>query len=156
MLWTLGDAYSHYGDYVVDMETYISAYYESIKQNNGNAYNYLSCTEFNVQDYGNYYGNENVQTYVGPYCAEQDGEIRLGLFTDDTCTSFAQNQAAIQGMTFSGRSMVSTSCTSCVNYGNDYNGNGVADFCESIYEIAGKCESKMQTLQPQRGRLRIH
>jgi len=146
----LGGCTSHYGDYVVDMETYISAYYQSITQDNGNAYNYLSCTAFEAQNYGNYYGNENenVQTYVGPFCAEQGGEIRLGLFTDDTCTSFAQNQGAIEGMTFTGRSMVSTSCTSCAKYGNDYNQNGVSDFCESIYEIAGKCESKMQTYNP--------
>jgi hypothetical protein len=145
----LGGCTSHYGDYVVDMETYIQAYYESIKQNNGNSYNYLTCTKFsNRRELSNYYGNDNVSYYIGPYCAEQGGEIRLGLFTDDTCTSWAESQAAIEGMSFTGRSMVSTSCTSCSKYGNDYNQNGVSDFCDSIYEIAGKCESKMQTYYP--------
>ena len=151
----LGGCTSHYGDYVVDMETYIQSYYESITQGNGNAYTYLTCTAFNMRrelqnngQYSNYYGDDNVQHYIGPYCAEQGGEIRLGLFTDDTCTSFAQSQSAIEGMTFTGKSMVSTSCTSCAKYGNDYNQNGVSDFCDAIYEIAGKCESKMQTYYP--------
>merc|ERR1711862_21938 len=32
---------------------------------------------------------EEVQYFLGSYCAEQGGAIYLGLFTDDTCSTFA-------------------------------------------------------------------
>ena len=79
--------------------------------NNNGKYNmnfdeYLQCTEMSLDDNqrrilannnyyrnGNYYGDEEVQYYIGPYCAEQGGEIRLGVFNDDTCTVFADDGA---------------------------------------------------------------
>jgi len=159
----LGGCTSHYGDYIVDMETYLNSYTYAMQGNNGqnngqnnqrngqnNGNGYSSCTSFNarrdLQQNNGYYGDQNVNYYVGPYCAEQGGEIRLGLFTDDTCTSFAQSQYAIQGMAYTTQSMVSMACTSCSGYSNG--GYGVSDFCTSIYEIAGKCESKMNIYYP--------
>lgn len=156
----LGGCTTHYGDYVVDMETYLGSYYsanggralEGNNNGNNNGYDmsaYMTCTQFDMRrhlennqgDYG-YYGDEDVTYYVGPYCADQGGEIRLGLFTDDTCTSFAQSQYAIQGLPYTQNSMVSMSCTSC-----GYNG-AVSEFCSDIYQIAGKCESKMDVYYP--------
>ncbi len=156
----LGGCSSHYGDYIVDMETYLSAYYTAMQgnngnqnnqnnQNNNNAASYMTCTQFNARrDLQNnaYYGDQDVTYYVGPYCADQGGEIRLGLFVDDTCTSFAQSQYAIQGMAYTTQSMVSMSCTQCGAYNNG--AYAVSDFCSSIYEIAGKCESKMSVYYP--------
>ena len=154
---------SHYGDYVVDMGTYVNSYYQALQNNQGgrmlsnnnngfNVANYLECAAYNnrrnLQNNGNqygYYGDDQVQYYIGPYCADQGGEIVLGLFTDDTCTSFAQSQTAIQGLPYTSKSLVSMSCTGCSAYNN---GNGVSDFCTTIYEIAGKCESKMNVYYP--------
>ena len=151
----LGGCSMHYGDYIVDMETYMSSFYESMQQNYGgrelqdgyDMRNYMECTQFDMRrhlqnngDAYGYYGDEDVQYYVGPYCADQGGEIRLGLFTDDTCTSFARSQYAIQGLPYTQNSMVSTNCVGCGSYNGDYQ---VSDFCTSIYQIAGKCESKM-------------
>lgn len=149
----LGGCSSHYGDYIVDMETYLEAYYSAMQGNNGNNnnYNYMSCNQFNARrDLANnnngYYGDQNVNYYVGPYCADQGGEIRLGLFTDDTCTSFAQSQYPIQGLPYTSQSMVSMSCTQCGAYNNG--AYAISNFCSSIYEIAGKCESKMNIYYP--------
>jgi len=76
--------------------------------------NYMSCTEWNPDEYrrrkldeavaddandeaddmagddanvANY--GEEQQYYIGPYCAKQGTRVYLGLFTDDTCTDFA-------------------------------------------------------------------
>jgi hypothetical protein len=157
----LGGCSTHYGDYVVDMETYLSSYYTATQggralSDNNNGYDMssdMTCTEFSMrrhladnQDANGYYGGDDITYYVGPYCADQGGEIRLGLFTDDTCTSFAESQYAIQGLPYTQNSMVSMSCTSC-GYSN--NGSyGVSQFCTDIYQIAGKCESKMNIYYP--------
>ena len=157
---------SHYGDYVVDMETYMASYLESVQQQyggqrmlqdqNGYQYNmadFMECKQLDMrrhlQDGQNqYYNQENAGAYyVGPYCADQGGEIRLGLFLDDTCSTFAQNQYMIQGMPYTQSSMVSTSCVSCGAYGGQ-NGYQTSEFCSSIYDIAGKCESKMNVYYP--------
>lgn len=162
----LGGCTSRYGDYVVDMETYLSSYYTATQgnynnnnNNNGNGYDmssYMTCSQFDMRRHlaqngnGNgygYYGDGDVTYYVGPYCADQGGEIRLGLFTDDTCTSFAQSQYAIQGLPYTQKSMVSMSCTGCAGY-NGNNNYAVSEFCSDIYQIAGKCESKMNIYYP--------
>mmetsp|Transcript_898 Transcript_898/g.966 ORF Transcript_898/g.966 Transcript_898/m.966 type:complete len:412 (+) Transcript_898:79-1314(+) len=62
-------------------------------------YDYTACAEFDWasdDDAGN-----DVQYYFGPYCADQGGEIRMNLFTDDTCTTLATcgNNGSTKGAT---------------------------------------------------------
>jgi len=175
---------SNYGDYLVDMGTYVEAYIEQAQQqyayNNGgrkleegfNLGDYLECTQMDLnanqrrrarelRELNDYYGgnnyynnnnnnnNEDVAYYVGPYCAEQGGEIRLGVFYDDTCTVTAEEgvqmfQYANNGMTlpYSDQSMVSMGCLSCGGYGE------VNDMCNTLYEASGKCETKMNVYYP--------
>ena len=86
--------------------------------------------------------------YIGPYCGDQGGEIRLGMFTDDTCTTFAQygDQAFYQTMgyqlPYSDTSFVSNRCVSCQSYNE--NNNAVSEGCSDMYAVAGKCETRMQ------------
>jgi len=181
---------SNYGDYLVDMETYVEAYMTQMQQqytnnnqyyandNNGrdlannddkysmNFEDYLQCSEMEMSDnarqrarelrklsnnYGNqyYYQSDDDSYYVGPYCAEQGGEIRLGVFYDDTCTVPADNGAEMFQMVHSGmslpyseQSMVNLGCLSCGGYGE------VNELCETLYEVSGKCETKMNVFYP--------
>lgn len=161
-----GGCDSNYGDYVVDMETYLSAYLTQMQQNymNNNGQRQLasnidlsslmtcqamnSGNNRNLQN-GNYYYNSDTQYYVGPYCAEQGGQIHIGVFLDDTCTVFAENGAEAFKMQHNGvelpyasQSVVNLNCMSCVSNG------GVSETCQSIYKVAGKCETKMGVYYP--------
>jgi len=176
---------SNYGDYLVDMETYVAAYMEevaskyqnnngqrSLNDNNNNKYNinfedFLTCSEMSMDDgqrkharklrelnnynYNGYYQNngDDDKYYIGPYCAQQGGEIRLGVFRDDTCTVAAEEGSDIfkmvhNGMTlpYSQSSIVSLSCMSCGGYGE------VNEMCSSLYQVSGKCESHMSVYIP--------
>jgi len=171
---------SNYGDYLVDMETYVAAYMEQMQQqymNNANRdlanYNmnfedYIACSEMEMDDnqrkrarelrelnnYYNgqgqyYYEDEEAQYYVGPYCAEQGGEIRLGVFSDDTCTVASSDGEEVfemvhNGMSlpYSDQSIVNLGCLSCGGYGE------VNEMCDTLYSVAGKCETKMNVYYP--------
>jgi len=100
----------------------------------------------------------DVEYFVGPYCAEQGGAINLGLFLDDTCTTFADEKggsytyATLSGssLPYAEKSIITNDCMSCqaVNDGdndnNNNNGNAqVSEMCEAIYDSAGKCESQL-------------
>ncbi len=132
---------------------------------------FAGCSQFepanndrNLKD-GNYY---DTSYYIGSYCADQGGKIYLGMFTDDTCTVFADKNAGrttykkLTGgleLPFSDYSMVRNDCVSCNerdkhhnqnqnngnrNYGN-YNNEQirVSDACKEVYAAAGKCETHM-------------
>jgi hypothetical protein len=174
---------SNYGDYVVDMETYVGAYMTQMQNqymnggqaNNGqrelangqnqykyniNLSNYMQCAEMgsgngnrelanNQNNAAYYYSNQDVSYYVGPYCAEQGGEIRLGVFLDDTCTVSADEgldmfKSAHNGMDlpYSSKSMLNLQCISCGGYGE------VNEMCNTIYKVSGKCETKMSVYYP--------
>jgi len=136
------------------------------QDNNGNGFditNYVDCAEY---DDGN--GNDDVEYYLGPYCANQGGDIRLGFFSDDTCTIPSSKQADYfekltnQQIPYTRSSLVTSSCMSCElknnaegEYQNDYynydkNGNRnyyeahqVNNLCASMYMASGKCEKNM-------------
>jgi len=174
---------SNYGDYLVDMETYVEAYMNqmqnqytnnydgngrSLENSNVNLEDYMQCSEVEMDanqrklarelnnNYSSgYYNNNNnnqdndVRYYVGPYCAEQGGEIRLGIFSDDTCSVQATNGAAIfqsthngMALPYSEQSIVNLGCVSCGGYGE------VSEMCENLYDVAGKCETKMNVYYP--------
>jgi hypothetical protein len=212
-----------YGDYIIDMDTYLVAYFEAKstyqgykcdyltnyvcgcddsddknmclwqcyldhnmqgicmqnpygddqQRDNFNLENYMQCTQANLQNnnnnangnnangnanandqYGGYYGNY----YIGPYCASQGGAIFLGVFTDDTCTTFADSNAGKttfysltgQQLPYGSANVVDMDCLSCKepsnnnNAGNDADdADDVAEVCESLYIYAGKCESSL-------------
>lgn len=189
---------SKYGDYVVDMNTFVASYLQAIQDdkeyicadaqtecnNNCNGGNDADCVQACYEGYGLTYclqdgGEEDdngfdaadyaacarynfggrrrrldeVEYYLGPYCADQGGEIHLGLFTDDTCTTYADNgestfysYAGFQ-LPYSDYSLVSTRCLMC-GRSDDNGGSEVTDNCQTIYGVSGKCETKMSVDYP--------
>jgi len=185
-----------YGDYVVDMGTFLDAWLEAQEDekeyqcevyrekceedcdaDDGNdnceeacyaGYGMSSClndggnNQFDVKEYAECaqynFGRrrkleDGVQYYLGPYCAAQGGEIRLGLFTDETCTTFSSTSfTSLTGYDLpysESPGLAGSLCLSCTD--QDNNGDGEADVkevCEYLYSMSGKCESKMSIDYP--------
>mmetsp|Transcript_23005 Transcript_23005/g.34520 ORF Transcript_23005/g.34520 Transcript_23005/m.34520 type:complete len:382 (-) Transcript_23005:206-1351(-) len=198
---------SDYGDYIVDMNTFVEAYWQGMEDNlerqceamkdicgdsnycmyqngmdecvdeedaNGDdqvakaqaefdALEYMECKEYNFENNNNNnqqqydeYGNE-IEYFIGPFCADQGGAINLALFTDDTCSAFVSDGYELFetnagfSLPFSEDSMIPYDCMPCKEYqdqdqnnANDNNDNDeVAQVCEEVYEQAGKCETNM-------------
>lgn len=194
---------SDYGDYIVDLETFANAYWESMQENQeqqceaikdicgdssycyeqngmeecienenqGDDYvaqamaefdpiDYMECREYRFENGNQLYDEygQAVNFYIGPFCADQGGAINLGLFTDETCTAFYSGGVEYFksnsgfDLPFSSDSLIPDSCVQCKesqnqdeNNGNDNNDNDdIAQVCEEVYEMSGKCESNMQ------------
>ncbi|KAG7346293.1 hypothetical protein IV203_005361 [Nitzschia inconspicua] len=208
-----------YGDYIIDMNTFLGTYYQAVENYNtyrceytaqmvcdcedgddkGDDFNPELCEydcyvehnmadicadrnpyeddqqqkeEFNLADYvecrqakiennqnGRKLEQQNVEYFIGPYCAEQGGAIFLGLFTDDQCTNYADEQggAAVysslagKSLPYSTESILSLDCISCkepAEFNQDGNDaedqDEVIEMCEQIYNTAGKCEEGLQ------------
>eukprot|EP00538_Stauroneis_constricta_P009096 CAMPEP_0119570598 /NCGR_PEP_ID=MMETSP1352-20130426/43693_1 /TAXON_ID=265584 /ORGANISM="Stauroneis constricta, Strain CCMP1120" /LENGTH=404 /DNA_ID=CAMNT_0007620267 /DNA_START=48 /DNA_END=1262 /DNA_ORIENTATION=+ len=101
---------------------------------------------------------EEIEYFVGPYCAEDGGAIYLGLFTDETCTTFAGSnggsyvykQLAGDDLPYYAASVITMDCFDCKepaeidenDQGNDnVDEDQVIEMCEQIYQTAGKCET---------------
>ena len=211
---------SGYGDYIIDMNTYLAAWFEAKQQyqefkceylqnyvcycndenqndnyseemclwdcyaghnmegvcmdenpynNNGNAQQeefeleqYMECAQANLGNRRQLNNNNNYEWdgnyYVGPYCASQGGSIYLGMFTDDTCTTFADSAGGREmyysltgtNLPYGQTNIIDMDCMSCKepkennNDGNDAeDADEVAQVCEEIYAMAGKCEANL-------------
>jgi hypothetical protein len=207
---------SDYGDFIIDMNTFLGTYYEAVDNYNTYKCEYTAqqlcdcedgddkgddfdpelceydcyvehnmadicadrnpyeddqqqqAEEFNLADYvecqraeirndnnGRRLNEQNVEYFTGPYCAEQGGAIFLGLFTDDKCTNFADEDggasvySSLSGssLPYAAESILSLDCISCKEP-QDFNQDGndaededqVIEMCEQIYNMAGKCE----------------
>jgi hypothetical protein len=215
-----GGCESAYGDYIIDMNTFLETYYQAVEDYNQYRCEYTSqvlCNcedgddkddnfdgeicewecyvkygiedtcdarnpyvdddqqeeEFNLAEYvecqqAKFENNKNrrkldqeeIEYFIGPYCAEQGGAIFLGLFTDDTCTTFADEEGGAQAydylsqgsvLPYADQSIISMDCISCMEP-EDFNNDGndaededeVIEMCEQIYESAGKCEEGLE------------
>lgn len=127
------------------------------------------CNEFEAPDNANRRldgqqqadDDDEVNYYVGSYCADQGGRIYVGLFTDDTCSVFADKNAgrttykALTGgldMPYSTSSVVGNECLSCLKRKDpnhdENNDNGdieITEACEKSIMYAGKCETKLKS-----------
>jgi len=112
-------------------------------------------------------GNEY---YVGPFCASHGAEIKMGFFSEETCSTTARcNGGATRGATcyeevmgvalpFSDESIVQDACITCSNnyvelsrlelddnkddeVVNEF--GYVRDVCATLYSSSGKCETHM-------------
>ena len=118
---------------------------------------YMECAQAKFEN-NNRRLDQEVEYFMGPYCADSGGAIYLGLFTDEQCTLFADDSGGkdtyytLSGgkdMPFYATSVIDYDCISCKEleevWEQDNNDNNDADdvieFCEQIYATAGKCES---------------
>jgi len=140
---------SGYGDYIVDLYTYLETYFayknsvtEDYYTQQHETYtgyhvypyiavqNYMQCTPDTLGLDSEQYGNA---FYLGPYCAMQGGEIHMGLFQDDTCTTFYDRNGGQdaylsltgQALMYRSQNIVDTDCISCQAPGRTE--GGVAD-----------------------------
>ncbi|KAL3913474.1 MAG: hypothetical protein SGARI_000640 [Bacillariaceae sp.] len=217
---TSGGCSADYGDYIIDMNTFLETYYQAVENYNqykceytaqmvcdcedgddkGDDFDAELCEydcyvehnmedicaennpyeddeqqqeeEFELADYvecqqANFDNNNRrrkldqneVEYFIGPYCAEQGGAIFLGLFTDDQCTNFADEEGgsavysymAGSSLPYADQSIISLDCISCKEPA-DFNEDGndaededeVIEMCEQIYSMAGKCEEGLE------------
>jgi len=134
---------------------------EQEKEEEFNLAEYVECQQakFENNERRRRLEEEEIEYFIGPYCAEQGGAIFLGLFTDDTCTSFADEEGgsytysymAGQSLPYAFESIISMDCINCKEP-EDFNNDGndaededeVIEMCEQIYEMAGKCEQGLE------------
>jgi len=159
-----------YGDYVIDLNVFLESYLEyqqRKKEYENDDYveedeeddlaKYMECERLEIEDDEEEEGDrrrrmedkEEDEYFVGPYCAEKGGGIFLGLFTDDACTNFADNDAGKDTyyaltnniLPYSSESIVSMDCVNCAALGNVYGDDYyVGDQCGAPYTSSGKCE----------------
>ena len=100
---------------------------------------------------------EEVQYFIGAYCSDSGSAIHLGLFTEETCSQFADDYEgkttymSLMGssMPYSETTMIGTECMSCKepqdadqnNDNDNQDADEVKEGCEQLYEASGKCES---------------
>lgn len=125
-------------------------------------YDYAQCAQLDLQTDDDAYD----EFYLGPYCAEQGGAIKMGVFSDNTCSTFASCGTScaesklgysIPGSDSDG--LISKSCMSCsqnyVDIEKANNGDSdidmssfqfgsTRDVCGVVYNYAGKCERHMK------------
>jgi len=133
-----------------------------------NVNEYAACAEYDPPEANNYYNRkleeEEVAYFLGPYCAEQGGSIHLGLFTEETCTNFADsdggrttfesisNGQAMPYSAYSSTSLVDSNCWSCERkdeengYYNAY--KELNEMCETLYPTSAKCEEHLSVDYP--------
>mmetsp|Transcript_29492 Transcript_29492/g.53497 ORF Transcript_29492/g.53497 Transcript_29492/m.53497 type:complete len:407 (+) Transcript_29492:103-1323(+) len=225
-----GGCDSGYGDYVIDMDSYLEAYFEAIEQDqeysceyekeygdcicdgenaddgfdeeiceydcymakgmeycvDNNPYNddeeeeeeemelreMAECRELEVEDDEDRKkrrleeDEEEVAYYVGAYCSDSGSSIHLGVFTEETCSQFADDDGgrstyyslmAGKSLPYSDTTMIGTECMSCKEPADQDDNNGddgeqdadeVKEGCEQLYEAAGKCEYGLDIQYP--------
>lgn len=129
-------------------------------QNNFNLEKYMECAELRNGRMRQL--ADQVQYFVGPYCTSQGGAIRLGLFTDDACTTNASSVSFQDlfgfSLPYSGPddNLVDMDCLKCLEMqssNKQKNNNGgdddlvdadeVNELCEELYSFSGKCEANL-------------
>ena len=182
---------SRYGDYVVDMNTFVANYFEALQnqkesdceygkevcedrcdndedcmeecydelsmayclededaQENGfEVNNYLECAEAPFQN------NNGYAYYIGPFCAQQGGQVHLGLFSDDTCTTHVEDgddtfydNMGYQ-LPYGDDTLISLNCLNC-GQTNDNGYTEASETCGNLYTFSGKCETRMSVDYP--------
>lgn len=127
---------------------------------------YIECGQFKA-DRRRRLNDNQVEYFIGPYCSDQGGKVYLGMFTDDTCTQFADDYAGVvtykdfvgESLPYSSESIVGMECVPCEPLAeieeDDANANQnqnddveLKEICEQLYMTAGKCEENLGNDDP--------
>ena len=154
-------------EYCVDRNPYEEEGEEEEEDEFENLREFAECREYEFPE--NDDGNrrkleEEAKYYVGAYCSETGGQIYLGLFTDETCSQFADSYGGTEtfstlsygkSLPYSESTMIGSECMSCKeaqdnndNNGDDEDADAVKESCEQLYEAAGKCEANLGSSSP--------
>ena len=123
------------------------------------------CQQWKYENNNNRQLEDNqVAYYMGAYCSDTGGAIHLGLFTEETCTTFwdsnggADTYLSVTGteMPYAETTLIGTECVSCKepkdqdqnNENDQYDVDEVKESCEYLYTTAGKCESALSIDSP--------
>merc|ERR1712032_773198 len=127
---------------------------------------FAECQNLEIEDDNRRRLDEDeVEYFVGAYCSESGSSIHLGVFTDDTCSQFADEYGGSntymqltygKSLPYSDTTMIGTECMSCKepqdadqNNNNDQEDEDeVKESCEQLYEGAGKCEYGLDIQYP--------
>lgn len=129
---------------------------------------YLECAQFEAPE--NDDGGrrrldeeEEVQYFIGPYCGNQGGDVYLGMFTDDTCSEYADEyggkakyeELVGSSLPYSSTSLVGSDCVTCMAAKEERDDDQaeeeedeLSEMCEMLYENSGKCESGLSIDYP--------
>jgi len=153
-----------YGDYVVGINTFTEQWLRDKEEDMQNDQDdqwdmneFAECREYeNDQDGDDQNGQNNQVYYVGPTCAE-DGTIKLGFFSDYTCTTVPEDTTFEDisngwSLPYSDGGLISSACEGCAGY----NENGeweLSEMCADLYENSGKkCETEGMEYYSQYGK----
>jgi hypothetical protein len=143
-----------YGDFVVGINTFVEEYLKQKQDDMEQA-----DDNFKVEDLGEcrqYEGDKDadnyqdgVYYYVGPACTSDGTGVKMEMFSDEGCKTpssgitFEEISNGIS-LPYSTGGLVSNYCEACLGY-NDKGEYGLSDMCLNLYELSGKCESKMES-----------
>lgn len=128
-----------------------------LEEDNGNDGDDGGGVDYGDVDYGDV--DAPIQPYyIGPYCSEKGQSVFLGLFKDDSCTEFADNNGGTlafakltggQQMPYSYESaLISNKCLSCGSQSDDAAAVSTEPICSAAYAGAGKCETNLDVMYP--------
>lgn len=112
---------------------------------------YLDCKE--IQENGD---DDGQGYYVGPKCSSNGKSVFLGVYTNERCTTEAENGEEIyksiigKSLPYATTSIIKHECISCkqVNDDDDDDDIEVSEMCDEVYEEAAKCEKNMEIDYP--------
>lgn len=142
-----------FGDFAVGLNTFVQAWLEdkreSMQQDDMfKVEEFGECREYKVDNDAE--DEDENQYFVGPTCGgDKTATVKLGLFTDETCTTVASKtfEEISNGwsLPYSESGLVTNACESCTQT-NDNGETIVSDMCTNLFDAAGKCMSGMETL----------
>lgn len=149
-----------YGDFVVGINSFVESWLEDKRDDmdggddNWNMDEFAECRQWEAdQDNDDEDGDNNQNQaayYVGPMCGEEANEIKLGFFSDYTCTTVPEDVTFEDisngwSLPYSDSGLVTNACESCAGY-NDNGEYELSEMCMRLYENSGKCEAEMESV----------
>jgi hypothetical protein len=140
-----------YGDFIVGMNSFVEEYLQQKRDemqadDNFKVEQLGECRQYEADKDGDY---ADGVYYVGPTCSADGTGIRVALFSDEGCMTleesitFEEISAGIS-LPYAEGGLVSDYCEACYSV-NDNGEAGLNELCMNLYELSGKCESKMET-----------